>query len=413
MALSLALWIGTAYLISPMWRWAKLAGGQAQIEAAWFSLYAALFVPLTIGLSHRQEAQHRFQPQTWREWFIVLYFKLWGAFFGFIFLLILVSLPILLLFTLWRFTLPDWILWGLAILPPFFSYVYSLRFTADRYRRSKGKPTLIRGELIFLIVLVLNVGWPWVAYFLYLYILPEPFYLFALLVASIGLALWEWHKQDDSPFQDRQILWLLGLVFPLALIVMVVLLVPSDLEVEPFIAVPILFTEGELDSNWILLWGVLLRLSYFFTGWMLWLTVQLRQYEQLSGLWLFDYAMSFLVFLWLLVFDRYAMGWGIYTAVYLIILVQNRLVLTKPQAYIHPSILIIVLAITFSSLALRLNWIALEINLFLFVSGAALLLIWAFNPSGSSNSNHRLALKQAADLSHFSDESQEESADPR
>lgn len=213
------LWIGTAWLITPLLQW-PLADPQNRLLAAIQYAAASLIIPLLVGSVSTADNQALFSLQTGKDSRLLWFLKVTGALVGFnVFCALLLGIS-LGLYYLTVSTLPSWGWWLLLLIPLLFAYVVARRIPADRYKMFGGELRSHDADRLFFVVFLL-FG-PFLAGFVHLFypFLSERITGFVFLLVILGIALWEQRRRTPDALSDQKTILALGLFLPLAILLL-------------------------------------------------------------------------------------------------------------------------------------------------------------------------------------------------
>lgn len=153
-SLSLALWIMTAWAITPFYQW-PLADDSARLLACVQFAVTAIAIPLVIALATRPDYDTLIIRETWRQRLTLHLLKVAGALVGFG---IFAGLLLFLAMAVYHVTLsslpaPVW--WLLAAVPLLWSHITARRIPADRYKMYGHKPQMHAADKWFLVAFLL------------------------------------------------------------------------------------------------------------------------------------------------------------------------------------------------------------------------------------------------------------------
>ena len=193
--LALALWLVTVWLMIPVLQWPL-----ADVENRWMIFLkfgvATIVIPLLVSLVTRPDQSAEFRPpQPWLVWFL----KLTGALVGFYtFAMIVIGLAL----TWYYLSGPPFSTELAAVLtavPLFFSYVVARRIPADRHKMFNGQLRSHQADPLFFGVFIF--AGPLTALFMYFsygFWANRTVAPYVMLIALIGVALWEYLKRNPK-----------------------------------------------------------------------------------------------------------------------------------------------------------------------------------------------------------------------
>lgn len=256
---ALSLWVVAAWLMTPFLRW-PLDVVEVRRQASVNFAAASILFPLLIALFVRPLDYDDFLPQNRRDSFRLILLKVAGAFNGFSAFAAVLVFPVLL----WHYAvgrpLPAGLCWLMTIVPLLFSYVAARRTPSDRFRMFHGTMRMHEADSLFLGVGIFLV--PVLSLYVYFAypVLQSGYFGFLVLLALIGVLLWEHRKRHPDFLKDGAAILVLGL------------LIPGVMQIT-FIVMPILNTESLLNSAPVL---ALLVMAYFFSETVLVATLFVR-----------------------------------------------------------------------------------------------------------------------------------------
>lgn len=258
---SIGLWVATTWLLVPIYQWPLGPVPDRLIACAKYA-FACLAIPLFVGVFSTPDYYADFELNSPQQRRTLLLLKLAGAYTGFwVFSAILLGLA-LILYYLNFFTLPRWGWSLLTLVPLLFSYVVARRIPADRYKMYGSSPQMHEVDKLILAMMAL-VG-PGLALFLYFWydFLANQSTGFILLLALIGIVLWEQRKRVPHFLSDSKAVFLLGLILPLSILSLAI------------------FLSDQVDRDWMLTANgvqlLVLALAYVLGPILLWLTLLIR-----------------------------------------------------------------------------------------------------------------------------------------
>ncbi|MCA9926853.1 MAG: hypothetical protein KC419_00195 [Anaerolineales bacterium] len=258
---AVALWIATAWLITPVLQW-PLDDPQVRLIAAGKFALASWLIPLFIALLTPADRQANFELTAKKQRFTLFLLKITGALVGFTVFAAVLFVPALVLHYLQFSTFPLWLWSILSLLPLAFSHISARRIPADRYKMFGSRPQLHAADKLFLVVF-LFVG-PALAAFVTIWydLLADRLFGFILLLALVGVALWEQRKREPTLLSDPQLILAIGLLLPLLAFLLIFFV--SDQTV--FDSLPTLEQ----------FWSIALAASYLIGPFILWIVLQIR-----------------------------------------------------------------------------------------------------------------------------------------
>lgn len=193
--LALTLWIVTAWFMSPILQWPL-----AEAENRWMIFLkfgvATIVIPLLVSLVTRPDQSAEFRPpQSWLVWFL----KLTGALVGFY----TFALTIIGLALAWYYLsgppFSTELTTLLAAVPLFFSYVVARRLPADRYKMFDDQLRTHEADPFFFgVFLLAGPLTALVINFSYGFWSNRTVTPYVILIALIGIALWEYVRRRKS-----------------------------------------------------------------------------------------------------------------------------------------------------------------------------------------------------------------------
>lgn len=191
-----ALWIATAWLIIPMLQW-PLPTPQSRLTASLRYALAGVLIPLLVAALSGVDGETAFTLDSGKKRMTLWFLKSTGALVGFGAFaagLFFLSLGV---YYLTETTLPDWLWWGLILIPLLFSHVAARRIPADRYKMFGQLQAHDADKWFFAVFLLFG---PLLAGFVYLFygLLAERITGFVFLLVLAGIALWEQRKRASG-----------------------------------------------------------------------------------------------------------------------------------------------------------------------------------------------------------------------
>jgi hypothetical protein len=360
--IAIALWVVAAWLVTPILQW-PLADPQVRLWTVARYAAASLIIPLLIGSVSAADNQSLFPLQTGKDRRVLWYLKITGALVGFntfCTMLLGVSLGI---YYLTLSTLPDWA-WGLLLLIPLlFSYVVARRIPADRFKMYDGELRAHDADRLFFVVF-LFFG-PFLAGFVYLFysFLADRMTGVALLLALMGMVLWEQRQRAPETFSDRKIILALGLFLPSGIMLLYLFLS------QQFDRALLAHGEQQLAT--------LLVFAYFLSLFVLWVTLLVRNKPVITlkaalGMLTITAVLSFIL-LYNLVLGR------IVTLVVLALWLLWGRRYFRSHLSIHPSFFLLMGTIGLSFYLVAQMAVPLWVNVFGFITITLVLIYWAYH----------------------------------
>lgn len=213
-ATSLLLWMLTAELLVPILQW-PLSDRQERYMAALYYGISTLIIPASVALVTRPDRYAAFPQHVFKQKASLWFLKCVGALVGYyVFSVGLIGFALVVYYLGWQsFFQASW--WLLSGIPLFLGYVVARRIPADRYVMYKGRLRIHPADYWFMGIF-LFVGSA-TALFLYYYawfLANRVIGRFSLAGIAIGIALWEYKKQDREAISDLMTILVLGGVLP-------------------------------------------------------------------------------------------------------------------------------------------------------------------------------------------------------
>ena len=193
-SLSLALWIVTAWAVTPFYQWPLAEAGARFLACVQFAV-AAVLTPLAIAAATRPDYDTLIIRETWRQRLTLLLLKMAGALVGFgafAGALLFVAMGV---YYVTLESLPVAVWWLLTAVPLLFSHIAARRIPADRYKMYGHKPQMHPADKLFLVAFLL-FG-PLLATFVFLwYSLLSQRWMGIVLLLVIAFIAWRESRRN-------------------------------------------------------------------------------------------------------------------------------------------------------------------------------------------------------------------------
>ncbi|GAB4579468.1 MAG: hypothetical protein Fur0022_22060 [Anaerolineales bacterium] len=187
-----ALWGGTAWLITPLLQWPLMDPNQRLSACGQFAI-ATLVIPFLVGLFTQPDTALLKQDLPARRR-VLFFLKLAGSYAGFCSFALSLFLLALTVYYLTQTSLPAWTLWGLAGIPLLFAHVGARRIPADRFKMYGEIPQMHAADRLVLVTYpLIGTVFAWYVYLFYDVFSNRVFGL-VLWIAIAVVAYWKTRK---------------------------------------------------------------------------------------------------------------------------------------------------------------------------------------------------------------------------
>ncbi|MCB0005398.1 MAG: hypothetical protein KDE04_03065 [Anaerolineales bacterium] len=352
------LWVIASWILTPILQW-PLDSAEVRLAAVQRFVLGWYVLPLLLALFTPADSPTASLPQQPAQK-TLFGLRFIGGLVGFN----TAALMLLFLALGWYYVSLPPLYWGwrsAALFPLLLGYVTVRRTPADNARRHNGVVTISATDSFFLAAFLL--AGPVVGLFIYLgyTYLAQPGMGTSLLLVLIGLSLWE--RQGRRPLPEPMLITVLGLAIPLAIFALLIGFGPLRATFWP---------PPDLEGSW----TQILVITYFLSGFVLWLTLQLRARPTitLSG------ALLLLVTAWICAWiASIDLFWGQITSAAILgyWLFWGRRQLRR-HLHVHAAAGWLLLAIGVSLWQLVAQQVPVWLNLLLFVAAATGLIVWGY-----------------------------------
>ncbi len=358
--LALFVWIGTSWLVMPFFQW-PIEEVDLRADASVRYAIGSLIVPLFIGVVTPQEAQTRFEPQTFRQNAVVLFFKMTGAYIGYTIGMFFAFAFVATLYYINQWAVPPFILWGFIGVALLLSYVSARRNPVNHHKWFDGEIKLIEGELIFLVMYGIGTFLAWFVYAFHDFLTNEVTG-YALLVVLIGMAIWEQRKRASDFLPDWQLIAIIGILIPVSIYAIYIFAGGAMGDI----------TTLSVDDFLL----IFLAIEYIIAFIAVWIVVLVRNPPTFTFRGLGGVAVMLLLCNGALNYDLF-LGRVFTIATFVIWFVFGRK-RTQRWLNIHPAASLVYLNIALSIIALIKGWLPLWANLILFTGTTIGLCLWGY-----------------------------------